>query len=81
MCLIEAFSHRKSIARLITGTKAVNLDSGVARSISQKHFTGTMIRVIPFNAISGLGNPCDNWLDTMVDGKKLGFTGTKGRSV
>lgn len=74
MSLIEAVSHGKSIGKLITGTKAVNLDD--SEIDLQKAFTRNMIRVIPFNALSALSNPCDpwhdRWSDTMViDEKKL----------
>ncbi len=74
MCLTEAVSHGKSIGKLITGTKAVNLDG--SEIDFAKAFTRNMIRVIPFNAISGLGNPCDPWHDRLsntmvIDEKKL----------
>ncbi|WP_025141793.1 RDD family protein [Pedobacter jeongneungensis] len=74
MCLIEAVSRGKSIGKLITGTKAVNLDGSDIDF--GKAFTRNMIRVIPFNAISALSNPCDpwhdRWSDTMVvDEKKM----------
>ncbi|MBO9676447.1 MAG: RDD family protein [Sphingobacteriaceae bacterium] len=74
MSLIEAVSRGKSIGKLITRTKAVNLDG--SEIDFQKAFTRNMIRVIPFNALSALSNPCDpwhdRWSDTMViDEKKL----------
>jgi len=74
MCLIEAVSRGKSIGKLITGTKAVNLDGSEINFA--KAFTRNMIRVIPFNAISGLSSPCNPWHDRLsdtmvVDEKKL----------
>lgn len=74
MCLIEAVSGGKSIGKLITGTKAINLDGSEINFA--KAFTRNMIRAIPFNAISALGNPCDPWHDRLsktmvVDEKKL----------
>lgn len=68
MSFIEAMFNGKSIGKLITGTKAINLDGS---DISfGKAFSRNMIRAIPFNALSAFGTPCnpwhDKWSDTMV---------------
>lgn len=68
MSFTEAMTNGKSIGKFITKTKVVNLD-GSDISLG-KAFSRNMIRAIPFNAFSGLGNPCmpwhDKWSDTMV---------------
>ncbi len=71
---IEAISHGKSIGKLITGTKAVNLD-GTEMDVS-KTFLRNIARAVPFNEFSALGTPCepwhDRWSDTIVvEEKKL----------
>ena len=68
MSFTEAMLNGKSVGKLITKTKAVNLDGS---DISfEKAFTRNLIRIIPFDALSALGNPStpwhDKWSDTMV---------------
>ena len=69
----EALTKGRSLGKLITGTKAVNLDgsnisttTALARGFS---------RAVPFCAFSAFGDPCnpwqDKWTDTMVIDKKL----------
>ncbi|QDW27454.1 RDD family protein [Pedobacter sp. KBS0701] len=74
MFMTEAMSNGRSIGKLITGTRAVNVD-GTDMSF-QKAFVRNIVRAIPFNALSALGTPSipwhDRWSDTMVvDEKKL----------
>ncbi|MDQ8004478.1 MAG: RDD family protein [Pedobacter sp.] len=74
MFIIEAACHGKTLGKVITGTKAVNMDGSDIGF--QKAFTRNIIRSIPFNALSAFGTPCnpwhDAWSDTMVvDEKKL----------
>ncbi|MGM9476664.1 RDD family protein [Pedobacter sp. GSP4] len=65
MFFTEAMSNGKSIGKLITGTKAVNLDG--SDITFQKAFTRNLVRAIPFNVFSALGNPCAPWHDTWSD--------------
>ena len=74
MFMTEAMSNGRSIGKLITGTRAVNVD-GTDMSF-QKAFVRNIVRAIPFNALSAFGTPSipwhDRWSDTMVvDEKKL----------
>ena len=74
MFMTEAMSNGRSIGKLITGTRAVNPDG--SDITFQKAFIRNIIRAIPFNAFSALGNPCapwhDIWSDTIViEEKKL----------
>lgn len=80
MSIIEGVSRGKSIGKLITKTKAVNLDGSEINF--GKAFGRNIIRAIPFNALSGFGNPCNPWhdrlSDTMViDQKKLDLQNQK----
>jgi uncharacterized RDD family membrane protein YckC len=72
MFAVEAIFKGKSIGKLITGTRAVNLDgspisttTALARGFS---------RAVPFCAFSALGTPCnpwhDKWNDTLVIDEK-----------
>ena len=61
MWFIEAISHGKSLGKLITGTKAVNPDG--TDIDFQKAFVRNIVRAIPFNGLSALGNPCNPWQD------------------
>lgn len=74
MSFIEGASQGKSIGKLITGTKAVNLD-GSDMNFGQA-FSRNIIRAIPFNAFSAFGTPCNPWHDRLsntmvVEEKKL----------
>jgi uncharacterized RDD family membrane protein YckC len=74
MFITEAMSNGRSIGKLITGTRAVNPDG--SDITFQKAFIRNIVRAIPFNAFSALGNPCapwhDLWSDTIViEEKKL----------
>ncbi|SOD17406.1 RDD family protein [Pedobacter xixiisoli] len=73
MFIIEAACGGKTLGKVITRTKAVNID-GSDMSF-QKVFVRNIIRSIPFNAFSALGTPSDPWHDrwseTMVIDEKL----------
>lgn len=68
MGAIEAMLDGKSIGKLVTKTRAIqlngdNITPGMA-------FARGVYRAIPFAAFSALGSPCnpwqDRWSDTMV---------------
>jgi uncharacterized RDD family membrane protein YckC len=61
MFMTEAMSNGRSIGKLITGTRAVNPDG--SDITFQKAFIRNIVRAIPFNALSALGNPCAPWHD------------------
>jgi uncharacterized RDD family membrane protein YckC len=72
MSAVEALFHGKSLGKLITKTKAVNLDgSQISAAIA---FERGFSRAVPFCVFSALGNPCDPWQDrwtnTMVINEK-----------
>lgn len=73
MSIVEGLFKGKSLGKLITRTRAVNLDgsritvgTAIARGFS---------RAVPFCAFSALGSPCnpwqDKWTDTLVIDEKL----------
>ncbi len=68
MSIVEALFKGRSLGKLITGTKAVNLDgSNISLSTA---FARGFSRAVPFCALSAFGNPCnpwqDRWTNTMV---------------
>ncbi|MEO5998264.1 MAG: RDD family protein [Chitinophagaceae bacterium] len=61
MSIVEAVFKGKSLGKLITKTRAVNLDgSQISTSTA---FARGFTRAIPFCAFSALGTPCDPWHD------------------
>ncbi|MDB5200972.1 MAG: hypothetical protein JWQ27_381 [Ferruginibacter sp.] len=72
MGIVEAVFKGKSIGKLITGTKAVNLDG--SQISSRTAFGRGLSKAVPFCAFSALGTPCipwqDKWTDTMVIDEK-----------
>ena len=72
MGLVEALFKGKSLGKLITKTRAVNMDG--SRISASTAFTRGLSRAVPFCAFSALGNPCnpwqDKWTDTMVIDEK-----------
>ena len=73
MSIIEALFKGKSLGKLITRTRAVNMDgsritvgTAIARGFS---------RAVPFCAFSALASPCnpwqDKWTDTLVIDERL----------
>lgn len=72
MSVQEAAFKGKSLGKLITGTRAVNLDGS---PISTKTaFLRGFSRAVPFCVFSAFGTPCnpwqDRWTDTLVMDEK-----------
>jgi uncharacterized RDD family membrane protein YckC len=72
MGLVEGLFKGKSLGKLITGTRAVNMD-GTKISFATAFARGCS-RAVPFCAFSALGTPCnpwqDKWTNTMVIDEK-----------
>ena len=68
MSVVETLFKGKSVGKLITKTRAVNLDG--SRITSKAAFERGFCRAVPFCAFSAFGNPCnpwqDRWTNTMV---------------
>ncbi len=73
----EALFKGKSLGKLITGTRAVNLDGSPISTTSA--FLRGLSRAVPFCVFSAFGSPCnpwqDRWTDTLVmdEKKSAGF--------
>jgi uncharacterized RDD family membrane protein YckC len=71
--VVEGLSHGKSLGKLITGTRAVNLD-GTPIGFTTA-FVRSLIRLIPFEPFSALGSPStpwhDKWTNTFVVDEQL----------
>ena len=72
MSIVEAIFKGKSLGKLITKTRAVNLDgSQISASTA---FARGFSRAVPFCAFSAFGSPCnpwqDKWTNTMVINEK-----------
>lgn len=65
MFIIEAVFKGKSLGKLITRTRAVNLD-GSRISVSTALARG-FSRAVPFCPFSAFGTPCDPWQDRWTD--------------
>ncbi len=61
MGLVEAVFKGRSLGKLITGTVAVYEDG--TRISGQTALLRGLIRAVPFNAFSALGNPAHPWHD------------------
>ena len=61
MGIVEAVFKGKSLGKLITGTRAVNLDG--TRISAGTAFARGFSRAVPFAAFSALGSPCNPWQD------------------
>ena len=72
MGLVEGLFKGKSLGKLITGTRVVNMD-GTKISFATAFARGCS-RAVPFCAFSALGTPCnpwqDKWTNTMVIDEK-----------
>lgn len=72
MSAIEALFHGKSLGKLITKSKAVNLDGTQISTAGA--FERGFSRAVPFCVFSAFGNPCnpwqDRWTNTMVINEK-----------
>jgi uncharacterized RDD family membrane protein YckC len=68
MSAVEALFHGKSLGKLITKTKAVNMDGSQITTATA--FERGFSRAVPFCVFSALGNPSnpwqDRWTNTMV---------------
>lgn len=68
MAVVETIFKGKSLGKLITKTRAVNLDG--SRISTTTAFARGFSRAVPFCAFSALGTPCnpwqDRWTNTMV---------------
>lgn len=68
MSVIEAVFKGKSLGKLITGTRAVNLDG--SKISTSTAFARGFSRAVPFCVFSAFGTPCnpwqDRWTNTMV---------------
>lgn len=77
MSVIEAVFKGKSLGKLITKTRAVNLDG--SRISAGTAFARGFSRAVPFCAFSAFGTPCDPWQDrwtnTMVIEEKKSILG------
>ena len=65
MFLIEAIFKGKSLGKLITRTRAVNVD-GSYISVTTALARG-FSKAVPFCAFSALSNPCNPWQDKWTD--------------
>ncbi len=61
MSIVEALFKGKSLGKLITKTRAVNLD-GTPISVGTAFGRG-FSRAVPFCVFSAFGTPCDPWQD------------------
>ena len=72
MSAFESLFHGKSLGKLITKTKAVNLDG--SQITTAKAFERGFRRAVPFFVLSAFGNPSnpwqDRWTNTMVINEK-----------
>jgi uncharacterized RDD family membrane protein YckC len=72
MGLVEGVFKGKSLGKLITGTKAVNMD-GSKISFATAFARGCS-RAVPFCVFSAFGTPCypwqDKWTNTLVIDEK-----------
>ncbi len=73
MFITEAVFKGKSLGKLITGTRAVNLDG--SRITTTTALRRGLSRAVPFNEFSAFGNPPNPWHDrwnkSMVIDEKL----------
>lgn len=74
MGAMEAIFKGKSLGKLLTGTRAVNLDGSPIATGSA--FARGFSRAVPFCVLSAFGSPCnpwqDRWTDTMVIDERRG---------
>jgi uncharacterized RDD family membrane protein YckC len=65
MSVVEALFRGKSLGKLITGTRAVNLDGSQISATTA--FGRGFSRAVPFCVFSAFGTPCDPWQDRWND--------------
>jgi uncharacterized RDD family membrane protein YckC len=72
MGIVESIFKGKSLGKLITGTRAVNMDGSPISAGTA--FSRGFSRAVPFCAFSAFGTPCnpwqDKWTDTLVIDEK-----------
>jgi uncharacterized RDD family membrane protein YckC len=72
MGIAESIFKGKSLGKLITGTRAVNIDGSPISAGTA--FSRGFSRAVPFCAFSAFGTPCnpwqDKWTDTLVIDEK-----------
>ena len=72
MSIIESVFKGKSLGKLITQTRALNLDG--SKISAKTAFARGFSRAVPFCVFSALGTPCepwqDRWTNTMVVDEK-----------
>lgn len=61
MGFVEMLFKGKSLGKLITGTRAVNIDG--SRISANTAFLRGFSRAVPFCAFSAFGTPCNPWQD------------------
>ncbi len=61
MGMVEALFKGRTLGKVMTGTVALNEDGSTISTGTA--FKRGIIRAIPFNAFSGIGNPCHPWQD------------------
>jgi len=61
----EAVLKGKTLGKLITGTRAVNLDG--SKITASTAFSRGFSRAVPFCVFSALGSPCNPWQDKWTD--------------
>ncbi|MCA0398934.1 MAG: RDD family protein [Bacteroidetes bacterium] len=75
MGTVEWLMAGKSLGKLITKTRAVNLDGSKISAATA--FKRGFSRAVPFVVLSAFGTPCDpwqdRWTDTLVIDEKLSF--------
>lgn len=75
MGIVEALFKGKSLGKLITGTKAVNMDG--SKISAGTAFARGFSRAVPFCVFSAFGTPCnpwqDRWTNTMVIDEKASY--------
>jgi uncharacterized RDD family membrane protein YckC len=69
MGAIEAVLKGKSIGKLLTKSRAVNLDG--SQISSSKAFARGFSRAVPFCVFSAFGNPSNPWQDRWTDTMKV----------
>jgi uncharacterized RDD family membrane protein YckC len=65
MSIVEGLFKGKSLGKLITRTRAVNMDG--SRISWTTAFARGFSRAVPFCVFSAFGSPCDPWQDRWTD--------------
>lgn len=66
--IVESIGKGRTLGKLITGTKVAREDGAAFTTVDI--LKRSLVRIIPFNALSGLGSECipwhDRWTNTLV---------------